>query len=62
MSGSIEIMASEIRCLLFQKPRQFNCIILSIMLIMGFRNYPWQIPGGSGVDGFIFGASRYDGG
>ena len=31
MSGSIVRMASEIRCLLPQKPRQFNCTTLNVI-------------------------------
>ena len=33
MSGSIERMASEIRYLLFQKPRQFNCTIVNMIVM-----------------------------
>ena len=33
MSGSMERMASETRCLLLQKPRQFSCMIVIMLYV-----------------------------
>ena len=46
MSGSIERMASETRCLLFQKPRQLSCTIVNILIYYflptGFLTVPFR--------------------
>lgn len=52
MSGSVDRMASEIRCLLFQKTRQFNCIIVIIFLYMFFLPLnAVRVEGGEGWGG-----------